>query len=71
MRVGTCHFKTSPPASSLSSSPSGQAGRIRQLFHTLPTYSPPSVSPTHGDQIEVSMVTPGAQGPGLVSPRKT
>ena len=36
-----------------------------------PTYSPPPVSPTQGDQIEVSMVTPGAQGSGLASPSKT
>ena len=37
----------------------------------LPSYSPPPVSPTHGDQIEVSMLTPGAQEPDLVSSSKT
>ena len=36
-----------------------------------PTYSRPPVSPTYGDQLEVSMLTLGAQGPGLVSPSKT
>ena len=38
-----------------------------------PTYSllsPPPVSPTYGDRLEVSVLTPGAQGPGLVSPSK-
>ena len=35
-----------------------------------PTYSllsPPPVSPTHENQVEVSMFTPRAQGPGLAS----
>ena len=36
-----------------------------------PSYSPPPVSPTHGHQIEVSMFTPRAQEPGLLSPSKT
>ena len=41
------------------------------LRPTPPTYSPPPISLTHGDQIVVSMLTPGAQEPGLVSPSKT
>ena len=53
-----------------------QKSRLYQQFLQLlppmpPTYSPPPVSPTHGDQIEVPMITPKAQGPGLVSPSKT
>ena len=40
----------------------------------MPTYSLLSwlpVSPTHGERIEFSLLTPGAQGSGLVSPSKT
>ena len=58
--------------------PSGRAGCPRQLFQlppppppVPPTDSPPPVSPTPGDQIQVSMVIPRAQGHGLVSPSKT
>ena len=39
--------------------------------HAANIFSLPPVSPTCGDQIEVPMVTPGAQGPALVSPSKT
>ena len=39
--------------------------------HMLPSYSLPPVSPTHWDQIEVSMLTSRAQEPDLVSPSKT
>ena len=38
---------------------------------TCSLLSLPPVSSKHGDQIEVSMLTPRAQGPDLVSPSKT
>ena len=65
--------KLKPPSSSLSSSPNGWTGCTCSCSNCPPmppTYSPPPVSPTHGDQTVVSTLTPGAQEPGLVSPSK-
>ena len=67
------------PPSGLHSSPTGQAGCTGSCSNcppppTPPTYSlhsPPPVSPTHGDQIEFSILTPKTQGPSIVSPSKT
>ena len=74
MRVGTCYFKTETPLQpiQLPQWPSWLHWQLFQLPPPMPpTYSLPPVSPTQGDQIELSMVTSGAQGPGLVSPSKT
>ena len=73
MRVGTCYIKIWTPLRPIQL-PHWPSRLHRWLFQLPPSpYSLLSlspVSPTHGDRIEVSMLTPGTQRPGLVLPSK-
>ena len=76
MGAGTCYFKTYPWTLAYPLPPPAEptVPAAVPIVPMRPIYSPllpPPVSPTYGDQVEVSMLTAGARRPGLVSPFKT